>query len=66
MTLQTRAGPPELDAALMPCKEKADAEGWLMTPVLILDEQVVFRGYVPEKERIKEKIINYMKEVKKR
>jgi hypothetical protein len=44
---------PELDNLLMPCKERADVEGWLMTPVLLLDDKVIFTGYVPEKEYIK-------------
>jgi len=51
----------ELDQALMPCKEKADAEGWLMTPVLLIDGQVAFTGYVPAKEDIKKSISRQIK-----
>jgi hypothetical protein len=52
-----------LDAMLLPCKEKADAEGWLMTPVLLLDGTVACMGYVPDKEHIKAAIQHYLKEV---
>jgi hypothetical protein len=44
---------PELDNLLMPCKKRAEAEGWLMTPVLLLDDSVIVMGYVPDKEYIK-------------
>ena len=37
----------ELDDILMPCKEMADERGWLMTPVLVIDDEVVCSGYVP-------------------
>jgi hypothetical protein len=43
----------ELDEVMMPCARKAEEQGWLMTPVLILDGKVAFMGYVPEKEDIK-------------
>ena len=43
----------ELDEIMMPCARKAEENGWLMTPVLILDGKVAFMGYVPEKEDIK-------------
>ncbi len=43
----------ELDEVMMPCARKAEEQGWLMTPVLILDGNVAFMGYVPEKEDIK-------------
>ncbi len=52
----------DLDTILMPCKKRADAEGWLMTPVLRIDEQVVCMGYVPDKDYIKENIIKSMQE----
>ncbi len=42
-----------LDDMLMPCKHKADAEGWLMTPVLLIDGQVASMGYVPAREAVK-------------
>ena len=44
----------EFDDFLMPCTKKAEEKGWLMTPVLIIDDEVVFSGYVPKKEDIKE------------
>jgi hypothetical protein len=50
---------PELDNLMMPCKERADAEGWLMTPVLLLDDTVVVMGYVPDKKHIKAAIKNH-------
>ncbi len=43
----------ELDEIMMPCARKAEENGWLMTPVLILDGKVAFMGYVPDKEDIK-------------
>ncbi len=43
----------ELDEVMMPCARKAEEQGWLMTPVLILDGKVAFMGYVPDKEDIK-------------
>ena len=46
----------ELDNFLMPCKLKADEHGWLMTPVLIIDNEIAFSGYVPEQETIKSAI----------
>ena len=44
----------ELDVFLMPCTRKAEEKGWLMTPVLLIDDEVAFSGYVPKKEDIKE------------
>ena len=43
----------ELDDFLMPCKIKADEQGWLMTPVLVVNNEVICSGYVPEKEFIR-------------
>ena len=43
----------ELDDFMMPCAKKAEEEGWLMTPVLLIDGKVAFMGYVPNKEDIK-------------
>lgn len=43
----------ELDEIMMPCARKAEENGWLMTPVLILDGNLAFMGYVPEKDDIK-------------
>jgi len=49
----TKGWSQELDDFLMPCKIKAEEEGWLMTPVLLIDGKVAFMGYVPRKEDIK-------------
>ena len=46
----------ELDDFLMPCVKKAEEEGWLMTPVLLIDGKVAFMGYVPKREDIKKSI----------
>jgi len=43
----------ELDEIMMPCARKAEENGWLMTPVLIIDDKVAFMGYVPDKQNIK-------------
>ena len=43
----------ELDNFLMPCTRRAEEEGWLMTPLLLIDDKVIFSGYVPRKEDIK-------------
>jgi hypothetical protein len=48
----------EFDDFLMPCTRKAEKKGWLMTPVLIIDDKVAFSGYVPGKEYIKAAIQN--------
>jgi len=50
----------ELDEFLMPCADKARENGWLMTPVLAVDEKVVCMGHVPDKEYIKKTIIEHM------
>jgi hypothetical protein len=42
----------EFDDFLMPCTKKAEEEGWLMTPVLLINGKVAFSGYVPRKEDI--------------
>ena len=47
----------ELDDFLMPCARKAEEKGWLMTPVLLIDDKVAVSGYVPKKEDIKEAFI---------
>ena len=38
---------------MMPCARKAEENGWLMTPVLIIDDKVAFMGSVPDKEDIR-------------
>jgi len=55
---------PELDNLLMPRKENAALEGWLMTPVLLIDNTVVVMGYVPDREYIKAAISKHAKEGK--
>ena len=47
-----------IDQALKPIKEKAKEEGYLMTPVLVVNGKIKSMDYVPEKERIKEWIEN--------
>ena len=44
----------ELDDCLMSCTRMAAEKGWLMTPVLLIDGEVAFSGYVPKIEDIKE------------
>ena len=39
---------PKLDHLLMPLKEMAEREGWVMTPVVVIDGEVVHFGNVPE------------------
>lgn len=51
---------PKLDELMMPCKQRAGIEGWLMTPVLLLDDTVVAMGYVPDKEFIKTAIKKHL------
>jgi hypothetical protein len=51
---------PELDNLMMPCKEKAELEGWLMTPILMLDDKVLIMGYVPDKNYIKATINKHL------
>jgi len=48
----------DLDDFLMPCKIKADENAWLMTPILVINDDIVCSGYVPEKEFIRSAIIN--------
>jgi hypothetical protein len=43
---------PELDEMLRPCERTADAAGYLMTPVLVIDGEVVHHGSVPSREKI--------------
>ena len=48
----------DLDDFLMPFKIKADENAWLMTPILVINDDIVCSGYVPEKEFIRSAIIN--------
>ena len=43
----------ELEKVLQPVKEKARELGYLMTPVLVINDQVKSVDYVPSKEEIK-------------
>lgn len=43
---------PELDEMLGPCEEAAFAAGVLMTPVLIIDGEIVHSGSVPAREQV--------------
>lgn len=44
---------PALDRLLMPLKEVAVKEGWIMTPVVIVDGKVVHFGSVPTKDEVR-------------
>ena len=44
---------PELDQLLMPLKEKAEQERWLLTPVILIDRKVVHFGSVPKIDDLK-------------
>jgi len=46
----------ELDDFLMPLKERADRERWIMTPVIVIDGEIVHSGYVPCFDEIKRMI----------
>lgn len=43
-----------IDQELKPVKEKASEEGYLMTPVLVVNGKIKSMDYVPEKENIRE------------
>lgn len=43
----------ELEKVLAPVKEKAKELGYLMTPVLVINDEVKSMDYVPSKEEIK-------------
>ena len=43
----------DLEKALQPVKKKAKELGYLMTPVLVINDQVKSMDYVPSKEEIK-------------
>jgi len=43
----------ELEKAIQPIKDKAKELGYLMTPVLVVNEQVKSMDYVPSKEEIR-------------
>ena len=43
----------ELEKAIQPIKDKAKELGYLMTPVMVINEQVKSMDYVPSKEEIR-------------
>jgi hypothetical protein len=47
----------ELDEILRPCEEAASAAGILMTPVLIIDAEIVHSGSVPTRERVRDRLL---------
>ncbi len=44
---------PEMDEALRPCQEKADSVGILMTPILVVNEEVKHHGSVPSLKKLR-------------
>ncbi len=49
---------PALDALLDPCREAAEAVGFLMTPVLVVNGTVVHHGSVPTVEQVREWLVS--------
>jgi len=43
---------PELDQILKPCQDVASSSNYIMTPVLVVDGQILWQGNVPTEERI--------------
>jgi len=43
----------ELDDLLMPLKEKAEQEHWIMTPVIVIDGEIAHFGQVPSLDDIR-------------
>lgn len=50
---------PELDQLLMPLTKKAKGEGWIMTPVVVIDGRVVHFGEVPGMDDLLKILNNY-------
>ena len=48
----------ELDDLFMPLKEKSEQAGWLMTPVVLINDKVVHCGCVPELNVLRKIIIH--------
>lgn len=44
---------PEMDKALLPCQEKAESVGILMTPILLVDGEVRHHGSVPSLKELR-------------
>jgi hypothetical protein len=53
---------PELDHLLMPLKEVSVKEGWIMTPVVVMDGKVVHFGNVPTRDQIRSWLGQLMEE----
>ena len=49
---------PALDALLGPCREAAEAVGFFMTPILVVNGTVKHHGSVPTVEQIKEWLVS--------
>ncbi|MBN2467772.1 MAG: thioredoxin family protein [Deltaproteobacteria bacterium] len=47
----------ELDRLLMPLKERAEKENWIMTPVVVIDGKVQHFGSVPEMDELRSWLI---------
>lgn len=47
----------ELDRLLMPLKERAEKENWIMTPVVVIDGKVQHFGCVPEMDELRSWLI---------
>ena len=45
---------PDLDGMLEPCRKAAEAAGYLMTPILVVNGKVVHHGNLPSKHQIQE------------
>jgi hypothetical protein len=45
--------PQALDDILMPLADEAKKQGWIMTPVVVIDGTVVHSGHVPEMDNIR-------------
>ena len=48
---------PEMDAIIEPCRQAALASDWLMTPIFIINGEVLYHGGVPKKEQVKQWIM---------
>jgi hypothetical protein len=47
----------ELDEMLSPCQKAADAVGYLMTPILVVDGTVKHHGSVPSRDKVRSWIL---------
>jgi hypothetical protein len=51
----------ELETEVTPYREKAEEMGYLMTPVLVVNQKVKSMGFIPDKEKIREWIENELR-----